>query len=275
MPNDFTIIEVNNNLECFLIKCNAYEERKTSVHELFRRLFTLDKRKFQNKRVIISSGDYPESDEIYKGYDYKFSTTIPSRGDFFYNIFPCPHSIAWLNFNMSDVQGMLKEMLLNDRDIESNKIFWAGSPQHSQRRVYVDFSQNNNDICDSFMINNEDPALFKETKQKYFLTLPEHAKYKYLIDLQGQGYSGRLKYLLATHRPVFIPDRPWVEHWHRKLVPWKHFVPVKDDFSDLRENYEILEKDTALYNDIRDNAKIFVQEHILLEKQLPYILDTL
>ena len=57
--------------------------------------------------------------------------------------------------------------------------------------------------------------------------------YSILIDIEGRGYSGRLKYLLWSHRPLLIVDRPHKEYFFEYLKEWEHFIPVKRDLSDL------------------------------------------
>ena len=66
------------------------------------------------------------------------------------------------------------------------------------------------------------------------MTLEEQAgTFGYLLDIQGKGYSSRLKLLLHTGRPVFIAQRPWKEYYHAALQPLVHYIPVKEDLSDL------------------------------------------
>lgn len=271
MPGDITVFTISSDHNVDVVMNNAYFERSTNIVMLFKRLYNLNKTKFIGKKIIVTSGDYPEDHSYYNDYDFKFSTTVPLRDDHNFNILPCPHSLSWESVDITNAQQMMKEMLVDIRQPAFNKIFWAGGPQHPQRTEYVEFSEVNNDICVTYLTDNSK----QQQQQQYFLTMPDHANYKYLIDLQGQGYSARLKYLLASGRPIFIPDRPWVEHWHRLLVPWVHYVPVLSDFSDLRTNFLILEKDNNLYKLIADNARRFVSDYILLERQLPYIINTL
>jgi hypothetical protein len=56
-----------------------------------------------------------------------------------------------------------------------------------------------------------------------------------LIDLEGNGWSARLKLLLHSGRPVFMQDRPWHEWYFPALEPMTHFVPVRRDLADLPE----------------------------------------
>jgi len=65
-------------------------------------------------------------------------------------------------------------------------------------------------------------------------SLPEQAaRWGALIDVEGGAYSGRLKLLLHSGRPVLIQDRPWHEWFWDELVPWENHIPVKRDLSDL------------------------------------------
>ena len=54
-----------------------------------------------------------------------------------------------------------------------------------------------------------------------------------MLDIGGWGYSGRLKYLLLLKSVIFVIDRNDVEYWHDSFIPWVHYVPIKEDASDL------------------------------------------
>ncbi|MGH2860822.1 MAG: glycosyl transferase family 90 [Solirubrobacteraceae bacterium] len=71
------------------------------------------------------------------------------------------------------------------------------------------------------------------------LTLPQQTgRWSSLIDVEGDGYSGRLKLLLHSGRPVLIHDRPWHEWYWGELEPMQNYIPVKRDLSDLVERLE-------------------------------------
>lgn len=63
------------------------------------------------------------------------------------------------------------------------------------------------------------------------LTMAEQFDSKYLPDIDGNSFSGRyLGFLQSTSLP--IKATVWRE-WHdSRLVPWKHFVPMDNRFSD-------------------------------------------
>jgi hypothetical protein len=66
------------------------------------------------------------------------------------------------------------------------------------------------------------------------LTLADQcARWGALIDVEGLGYSGRLKILLHAGRPVLVQDRPWHEWWEDAFRPMEHHIPVQRDLTDL------------------------------------------
>jgi hypothetical protein len=112
--------------------------------------------------------------------------------------------------------------------------------------------------------------LKSETRQ---VSLWDHRNFKYLIDCPGIGYSGRLKWLLASGRPVFIVERKIVEYWLESLQPWVHFIPVKEDLSDLMEAWRKVEMDPVLYRSISEAAKRFAKDNLLLDVQIRKIAE--
>ena len=78
-----------------------------------------------------------------------------------------------------------------------------------------------------------DPSGLRTAKQNH-LSLPQQVRrWSALVDVEGLGYSGRLKLLLHSGRPVLVQDRPWHEWYWDSLVPMEHYIPVRRDLSDL------------------------------------------
>jgi len=108
------------------------------------------------------------------------------------------------------------------------------------------------DILDIAPLN----GVINETVTSY-LTIPDLTQYAFLIDIGGNGYSGRLKFLLFTKRPVLIVDRNYVEYFHDDLVPYEHFIPVKEDLSDLMEKVTWMKQNHESCLKIAENAHSF------------------
>jgi hypothetical protein len=122
-----------------------------------------------------------------------------------------------------------------------NKIFWAGNI-HSPLKDVPEFQTRprllkiGNDHIEDFDIRHISPVdgQIPKKDQNYF-SIHNLTKYKYLIDIGGNGYSGRLKYLMFSKRPILIVDRRYVEYFFEELIPFEHFIPVKQDLSNLIE----------------------------------------
>lgn len=62
---------------------------------------------------------------------------------------------------------------------------------------------------------------------------PEQAaQYKYVLDVDGNGWSSRL-HRLMTSGSVVIKHTIFPEWHHDWLTPWVHFIPMQIDYSDL------------------------------------------
>ncbi|KAI5119394.1 hypothetical protein M0805_005937 [Coniferiporia weirii] len=71
------------------------------------------------------------------------------------------------------------------------------------------------------------------TWKSYMDTSPRGAgRYKYHIDIDGNGWSSRFRRLMSTHSLVFKAT-VFPEWWTDRVQAWVHYVPVQIDYSDL------------------------------------------
>jgi glycosyltransferase involved in cell wall biosynthesis len=118
---------------------------------------------------------------------------------------------------------------------------WIGNAHGNEYRSrLIELSQARPDLLDASGIDwgtNDrirSPINAAETMPYNYLTLPQQVRrWSTLIDVEGVGYSGRLKILLHSGRPVVIQDRPWHEWFWDGLRPMENFIPVSRDLSDL------------------------------------------
>ena len=94
------------------------------------------------------------------------------------------------------------------------------------------------------------------------------ARYTYLLDVEGNGWSGRLKLLLWSQRVVFLVDRPWKEDFFADLRPWMHFVPVRRDLSDLMERLDWAHANPERCHAIAQAALAFAMSRLRLQDAL-------
>ncbi|KAM0753121.1 hypothetical protein T439DRAFT_286761 [Meredithblackwellia eburnea MCA 4105] len=62
--------------------------------------------------------------------------------------------------------------------------------------------------------------------------LEESNTYKYLMDVDGNGWSGRFHRLMST-RSVVFKSTVFPEWYQDRVQPWVHYVPIKVDYSDM------------------------------------------
>jgi hypothetical protein len=56
--------------------------------------------------------------------------------------------------------------------------------------------------------------------------------YKYLLDIDGNGWSARFKRLMSTNSAV-LKSTMFPEWYSARIQPWVHYIPVKPDLTDL------------------------------------------
>ena len=113
----------------------------------------------------------------------------------------------------------------------------------------------------------------KDSNSWEYISLPDLVKtYRYLIDVEWNGFSWRLKYLFFSWRAIFVQERPLNEYALLWAIPYKDYIPVKNDFSDLIEKIEKY-FNSDLINKIWKNWQKFATENLNKEKAYKYILN--
>lgn len=67
---------------------------------------------------------------------------------------------------------------------------------------------------------------------KRMQSLKEAGNYKYVLDVDGNGWSGRFKRLITSNALVF-KSTIFPEWFGDRVAPWVHYVPIQTDLSDL------------------------------------------
>ena len=98
--------------------------------------------------------------------------------------------------------------------------------------------------------------------------LEQVSRSAYLLDVQGKGYSSRLKLLLHSGRVVFIAARPWKEFYMSMLTAWVQYVPVQENLSDLIDRLDWADTHPDECATIASNAQDFAQKHLTKDAAL-------
>lgn len=241
---------------------NGFQSRNEATLIFFLDVFSIAKKNAKKDLFFkFYTGDYPTVDGSIFSYSSQDKSKVIDIPDFDF--------VSWKEANIYDYQQQVDKIIEeSNKPFQFNKLFWIGNINtHPSRRFFLDtFSDDTLIECRQL-----DPNLpnFKND----FVTLEDHCKYKYLIDLQGNGFSARLKYLLFTGRPLLIQNRKWKTYYHKMLIPFEHFIPVNEDLSDLKEKINFLELNPDVANKIALNAQKFAMDNLNKINVFNYYLD--
>lgn len=103
-------------------------------------------------------------------------------------------------------------------------------------------------------------------------TKPGHLKFKYLIDVDGNSCSyERYFWLLLSNSLVLKQMTDNVQWYYGGLEPYRHFVPVKKDLSDLLDQIEWARTHDIEAQLIAEEATQFVKDNLSPEDTALYL----
>ncbi|KAG1797482.1 glycosyl transferase family 90-domain-containing protein [Suillus plorans] len=82
----------------------------------------------------------------------------------------------------------------------------------------------------------------------------EAVKYKYVLDVDGNGWSSRFKRLMTSNSVVF-KSTVYPEWFTHRIAPWVHYVPIQVDYSDLYDSLLFFRGDPSGHGAHEDLAK--------------------
>lgn len=163
----------------------------------------------------------------------------------------------------------------------TNKAGWVGNiysplpdvPEYGTRPLLKKIADNHPDLLEVLHVSPVDAQV--NNKVKNYRTLEEQVRrYKYLIDIGGNGYSGRLKMIMWSGRPILLVQRRYVEYFYKDLIPYQHYIPIREDLNDLVKQIKWCRKNPMKATEIGNNCKEFAKQQFNLEKILENVNKT-
>lgn len=224
-------------------------------------------KKYNNEKIKnmeINTSDRGNDDKNLKMYSMTYNKNIPELEKY------CGPDFTFIDLPYAGVLSL--EQIKNDLSESGNlpytiaKVAWFGNinsplndiPEYKTRPLLKEIGDANQEL---FEIVHVDPNIKDNSN-----IISDLTKYKTLIDIGGNGYSGRLKFLLFSKRPLIIIDRIFIEYWHNYMEPWKHYIPVKEDLSDLLEKTKWVNDNYDEAVKIAKNAYTFAIENFTEDK---------
>lgn len=246
-----------HNGQLMFVEGRNYEQRNQCTRQLIADVVS----KFQVPDfgwTIVNTDDM----DLYKTYfGYRVLCFSTFNGDFSQTVPDFTYG-GWPEVGIDSFEGTCASMEAGGMDpYAMNAIGWRGALTHYNRRLIVQMHDGAN--IDAIWIEWDTTNPERLVCRNNFVSLPDHPRrWRFLIDVEAHGWSGRLKFFFFANRPVFIQDRPYKEWYFQHLKPWVHYVPVARDMSDLRANMERVRADHALEMSLRRNALEFAKTRL-------------
>lgn len=180
------------------------------------------------KELKIVTNDHEKSDEEYTySKQNSFNRMIP---DFTFH--------AWPETGLKDYNTFINDIASAGlQPAAKNCVGWIGNPNTNfRRKILWQIGQAHPDMFDIIAMGWAGGLNGQQLNSSKYISTPDLVKtYSVLIDIEGTGFSARLKHLLWSHRPVLLVDRPHKEYFYPFLKKWVHYIPIKRDLSDLVE----------------------------------------
>ncbi|TVY17332.1 Protein O-glucosyltransferase 1 [Lachnellula arida] len=153
---------------------------------------------------------------------------------------------SWPNDVVGAYEQIRREIAINEMDFADKKkqVVWRGALNtNSIRKNLLSVTANKDwaDVEAMQWIDTNSTAGNGVTSNS--IPIPGHCQYQFVIQTEGNSYSGRGKYLQNCNSVVIMHKRTWLEPHHPLLIPSgpsQNIVEVETDFSDLEEKISFL-----------------------------------
>lgn len=161
---------------------------------------------------------------------------------------------------------------------ENNKNFWYTKENYQaiSRIKIVDLSFKFPDLLYARLniltqMDDELKSILKGHLGEH-MPLKEHMQYKYQISLDGNGTSSSRTYWQLSSNCVLLKQNSHSIRWfHNALAEYKHYIPVKNDLSNLIAQIKWAKKHDAQVKQISRNANDFAANNLQLADNLYYL----
>jgi hypothetical protein len=159
-------------------------------------------------------------------------------------------------------------------DKKYNRIVWRGSntgyyTRGKIRDLFVEKFQNH----ENKNIDIKYSELFQENKSEIpfilnKLSIEDQLKNKFILSIEGNDVATNLKWIMYSNSLVLMP-KPTICSWFMedKLINGKHYVEIKNDFSDLEEKYDWCLNHDSECEQIAKNGTEFAKQFLDIKRE--------
>jgi len=141
---------------------------------------------------------------------------------------------------------------------------WRGSAHRDKRRTFVEtcYEKAGCNIAD---VSRKSQGLPWHGK---FLSIQEQMKYRFILSVEGNDVATNVKWIMASNS-LCMMARPEFETWYMEgaLVAGKHYVQLRDDYTDLEEKIEYYNTHPREAQEIVKNANAYAAQFLQEERE--------
>lgn len=284
------VTKVGGSLEISVPLAGHYFGRYTDELRCISEFIQSVHRKFglPDFELILNHGDLPLSRRVADKppfYDFSDGTIRTPVPVFSLVGSPHFHDMLFPNVCRPKVGNLtLAAPELADWDSKLSKAFYRGTDRgavnwrrletpikdlKSQRRQYFDSMRGKEALVDFALLEDD---LFNATvvfSDPHFVPFEQSQRWKYVLDIPGNGYSGSLKQKLTSSSAVFVVSKPQnfpqhlpvTEHFYFGLEAYKHYVPIESP-EDLVKKVEWAREHDDTVRLIRENANQYMESFL-------------
>lgn len=104
------------------------------------------------------------------------------------------------------------------------------------------------------------------------VSIKDSQKYKYLIDVDGNACTySRFYWILKSQSVPFKHQASFIQWYYKALKPYEHYVPIKEDFSDLSSQVDWARLHDNEVKKIAEKSSDFAKKQLTTEDAYVYL----
>lgn len=200
----------------------------------------------------------------------------------------------WLEWERYFIPNVEKACETSPWESKVDKIFWRGGTTDANYNNPSDWtklrrgklcylSKQYPDLIDATFSGAQSWEVREDLQESFFQLFPknrasweEYIHHKYLIDVDGLVASTPgFAWKLLSNCAVIKHDSPFTLWFYRCLIPWVHYIPVKEDLSDIFQKLEWAKNHDDEARQIAENGRSFAHENLMPEHLYLYCYKVL
>jgi hypothetical protein len=238
--------------------------------------------------ILIHSGDHNaigwqrQREELGMRQDLVDNSYLhfcPATIDYYQETIPDWVYDCWQGTGVDDFETTRLELLNCTDPPETDLLGWRGMDHHVNRVRLLQIAQSfhpSNQQMDCMAVGHHGGPR-PLTLDGSMSLIQQARRFRYLIDIEGYqgGYSGGLKLRLQAPRVVFIQEREYKEDFFQWLIPFRHYIPVKNNLSDLVDQLNWIKQNPELERNIIHEKEQFCRTYLTRDAALKRLADQL